>query len=495
MNEMPDTILFYPKVGDEAYAIPYMPLSVLSVGSAAEQKGFKVKIIDIRVDLDWQEKVKSLISSKLLCFGISSMTGPQLESAIKIVEFLRKLEISIPIVWGGVHCSLLPEQTLESGLADILVIREGEETFPKLLTVLQKQEDLASLQGIAYKNADGEIFCNSLNKFCNLDDYSVLNYDLLDLAKYQRQGHERIPRNNSISLYTSRGCTFKCTYCYNNSFHDCMWRGQTSEKSIHNFVKLYKEKSIKNFILCDEYFFQDLKRSREICNSIIENNMNVRFFSVNCRLDQIKKMSYEDLKLFSSAGIKDLFIGIESGSDKELKRIKKGIDLNYIEEACERLNKHGINIQFSFMLGLPDETIYDIKKTVCLMSWILRKFPKFCVPSPGKFIPFPGTESYQRAIDCGWKPPKNIWEWSKIVSSINCSEWLGVKMGKIVHQCSFFASAMDTKINPRSNKILEFLRILYSKIARIRGKYGLVKFVPEYMVFNSPLKTLLTKKR
>lgn len=471
-----------------------MPLSVLAVATAAEKAGYNVRVIDQRIEADWKKVITESISESLLCFGISSMTGPQIGYAIEIAKYIRKIAPDIPIVWGGVHASLLPEQTLKSECADIIVIREGEATFPELMNLLKIRGDISAINGIAYKNKQNKIVINPHHEFCSLDEYAFLNYDLLNLEAYQQQGQERVPRASSVSLYTSRGCRFKCTYCYNNSFHDNTWRGQSADVVIRNLSRLC-ENDIRNIIICDEYFFQDLERAREICKAIIDKRFALSFYFVNCRLDQIKKMTDDDLDLFVRAGIKDFFIGIESGSPEELKRIKKGIDLSYLDEACGRLLSRGIVVQFAFMLGMPEETIDDIKKTVKMMAEILKKFPECFVPSPGRFIPFPGTECYSRAISRGWKCPATLQEWESIVSTVNCEEWLGKKIGQVTKQTGFFASAMDTKLNPRANGLMEAIRKIYSKMARWRAMHGYIELVPEYVVMKSGIAYFLKKKK
>lgn len=129
------------------------------------------------------------------------------------------------------------------------------------------------------------------------------------------------------------------------------------------------------------------------------------------------------------------------------------------------------------------------------MVEILNKFPDFIVPSPGIFMPFPGTEACQKALSAGWQPPHSLAEWGNIVSKADCREWLGSKIGSIAKQTAFFASALDIKINPRANPILEFMRQFYSQLAKIRGKYGFVRFVPEYLIFQSFLKKFFQKKK
>ena len=156
-NKSIQTILFYPKVGDENYAQPLMPLSVLTPASAAQKAGFHVKIIDQRLDRNWQKTVKECMSDAMLVFGISSMTGPQLKYAAKIAEFLKLNYPKIPVVWGGVHASLLPVQTLDSGYADIIVQKEGEVTFVDLLRALNDKTEISKVDGIVFKNSNGDV--------------------------------------------------------------------------------------------------------------------------------------------------------------------------------------------------------------------------------------------------------------------------------------------------------------------------------------------------
>ncbi len=489
-----NTVLIYPKVGDEAYAVPHMPLSVLSVASAVQQKGYSVKIIDQRVEGDWKKAITDSISGSLLCFGISSMTGPQIGHAIEIAKYIREIASDIPIVWGGVHASILPEQTLQSYLVDIVVIKEGEEAFFEVLSALKNKSELKCIKGVGFKDSKGTIHINRAGAFCDLNKYAFLDYSLLDIKEYQKQGQERVPRAASVSLYTSRGCPFKCTFCYNNSFHDSTWRGQSVDTVINSLSRLHNQ-GIKNIILCDEYFFQDIERARSICQALTDREMQFRFFYANCRLDQILKMKEEDIQLFHKSGFKDFFVGIESGSLKMLKSISKGItDTSNIEKAAAKLVRSGMSIQFSFMLGLPEESIEDMKQTLKLMVELLKKFPSCFVPGAGKFIPFPGTEAYNKTVELGWHPPKYFEEWKEI-TKVNQKEWLGDKVGTCAESALFLTSSFDTKINPRANNLLEMIRKLYSKIARWKAKHGYIEFVPEYYIMKSHLGKIFKKKR
>ena len=485
-------ILFYPKVGDEDYAQPLMPLSVLAPASAAQKAGFDVEIIDQRLDRNWQKTVKEYTSDAMLAFGISSMTGPQLKYAAEIAEFLKLNYPQIPVVWGGVHASLLPVQTLDSGYADIIVQKEGEVTFVDLLRALNDKTELSKVDGIAFKDSSGNAVITEERVFCDLDNFADLDFELLELPKYQIQGTDRAIRENSVSLYTSRGCPAGCTYCYNCSYHNRKWRGQSAEVVFGNLMKLYSS-GIRNIILCDEYFFHDIQRARTICQKLVDASIKVRFFYANCKISQILIMTDDDLKLFSQVGFKDLFVGIETGSNRMQKVIKKYINIEDVLPAALRLRKFGITAQFSFLLGLPKEEILDMKNTINLMVKVLTKIPETVMCGAGKFIPFPGTEAYEQVCQCGWNPPTNLLEWSNITFT-NEATWLSPKLRKVLEQTLFLTYVLDTKINPRASMPLEFLRKIYSKYSRLRCALGLISFVPEFNIMKSPIRKLLQKK-
>ncbi len=488
-----NSILIYPKVGDEDYAQPLMPLSVLAPATAAQNAGYSIKIIDQRISKNWREEVKNSINDHLLCFGISSMTGPQLGFAIEIAEYLKNNFSEIPIVWGGVHASLLPKQTLNSGLADIIVEKEGEITFVELLNVMKLGYELDNVNGISYWNANGNIIKTQEREFCNLDEYAYLDFSLIDMSQYQIQGTDRAIRKNSVSLYTSRGCPAGCTYCYNCIYHQRKWRGQCAEVAFTNIKRLC-EYGISNIIVCDEYFFHNIDRARSISKKLIDGGINIKFYYVNCKISQIAKMTDDDLILFSNAGINDLFVGIETGSKRMQNKIKKYVKLEEIIPVAKRLQLFGISTQFSFLLGLPDENIKDMKDTIKLMVNILKEVPETIMCGAGKFIPFPGTEAYDQVCNAGWIPPKDLKEWSKITFN-NDVTWLKPEIRKIIDPLLYLTYVLDTKINPRKNVVLELIRKIYSKIVTWRCRHGFINIIPEYCIIKSPLMALFQKKK
>ena len=153
---MKDIVFVYPKPGIDFS--PALPFPVLFPASTLVDNGFSVEIIDERV-LERKEfitKLKKHANNDPIFFGISTMTGPQIRRALNAAEIVREENESTPIVWGGVHPSLLSEQTLQDERVDIIVRGEGEITVLELAQKLEKNEKIDSIDGISFK-INGEI--------------------------------------------------------------------------------------------------------------------------------------------------------------------------------------------------------------------------------------------------------------------------------------------------------------------------------------------------
>jgi len=138
-----DVVLVYPKTGQDFGATIAPPHGLLAIAAPLFKKGYKIKIIDQRIDFNWKNNLIDALQSKPLCVGISAMTGTQIYFAYEIAQLIRKhTNGKIPIVWGGPHPSILPEQTLEDEDVDIVCIGEGDITFLELVEAIQSRNSL-----------------------------------------------------------------------------------------------------------------------------------------------------------------------------------------------------------------------------------------------------------------------------------------------------------------------------------------------------------------
>jgi len=165
---MADIVLLQPRVGDwdDFRSHPSLPLSLLSASRLVSRE-FDTVLIDTRMEGNWRDRLRSELNKKPLCVGITSMTGRQIGYALGISSYVKEIS-DVPVVWGGIHASLLPESTLKNPSTDILVIGEGEISFLGLARALAAKSDLKGIAGISYKEKSG-IIKNPRRGFAKLD--------------------------------------------------------------------------------------------------------------------------------------------------------------------------------------------------------------------------------------------------------------------------------------------------------------------------------------
>ena len=147
---------------------PKLPNNILLVGTALHHAGYKVKLIDQAMEEEWKHTLLKVLQEDVICIGISSTTGNQISYGLEIAKFIRT-HSDRPIVWGGIHPTLLPEQTLENEFVDIVVRGEGEETIVELTNALQDDKSLNGISGVSYKE-NGRIVHNPDRAFLDLKE-------------------------------------------------------------------------------------------------------------------------------------------------------------------------------------------------------------------------------------------------------------------------------------------------------------------------------------
>jgi radical SAM superfamily enzyme YgiQ (UPF0313 family) len=176
-------ILFQPILGDldSMRTKPGLPLGLLHCASIV-CKSYDVKIIDERISRDWKNEIDQYISKDTICAGITALSGYSIKSGLEFSKYIKE-RYSIPVVWGGVHATILSEQTIANQYVDIVVEGEGEITLNELVSALEKGEDLNTVEGIWYKD-DGHIKHTGKREYADLDELPSVPYDLIDVNDY-----------------------------------------------------------------------------------------------------------------------------------------------------------------------------------------------------------------------------------------------------------------------------------------------------------------------
>lgn len=475
-----NVLLIFPKAGLALEKVTIqMPMGLMCIAAPLIEKGFQVTILDQRVEKDFFQKVRQCLRNKPICVGISTMTGSQISYALKIANFIRD-NSHIPIVWGGVHPSLMPEQTIKNEYVDIIVRGEGDITFNELVNALYLKRPLKEIKGISWRNGE-KIYHNPERGFCDLNKLPPVPYHLLDIEKYvlcQVPGRKR-----GLDVYTSRGCPCNCTFCYNSSFNKSNYRKKNIDIVMQEIEWLAKEYNLDSIFINDDNFFVDIERTHYFCKYFINKRIVPEWGCQGVRIGSLERIDFD---LLEKSGCKHLYIGIESGSDKILEYIKKQISIKQIKNIINRLANSKIIAHFNFMVGYPIEETKDLFETIELVDYIMRTDPKAYFSSFHLVTPYPGTEFYDIVQRYGFVPPSRLEDWVNIRWEAEKAPWISPKMRKIDLNLTLLTYFIDRKglDKAEGNILLKIAIRVLMILAKFHWKYRKFQFCPEFTLLN-----------
>ena len=381
-----------------------VPLSLLHIASPLVREGFKVRILDMRVDDFHAFKIGNPIF-----VGISCIHDSQIGYGLEFAKKTRVESPESPIVWGGVHPSLLPDQTLDSQYVDIVVRGEGDSIIRELARKLENKESLETVGGITYKS-EGKIRSTQDSSFINLDSIPIdLPYELFQLDKYPPF------RAGRFHIQTSRGCPHACSYCYNSIFNKRMWRAKSARRVLDEIEHiLTKFPQVKIIDPVDDNFFVNRKRVEDICAGMLERGIKVKW-RADCRFDYLSTYNKEFLELLQRAGCEELDFGGESGSDRLQFLVGKDVTPGQMIKSVANLREWAPNIEpyVSWMSGFPTETEEDLKKTFDLMDEMNRTNPKTQHFGIFTYTPL-SPNSLTDLLGSDFVPPQSLEEWGNV---------------------------------------------------------------------------------
>ncbi len=374
------------------------PLGILYVGSALQKAGYQVQILHISPE-QVDESVQQILDKNPLYVGFSVFTGSAIRSYAEMSRKIKRYS-NIPIVWGNVHPSSLPEQCLQETYIDYVVIGEGEITAVELAQAFEEQRERVEVMGIGYK-LNGEIIITKPRPFIQyLDDY-FLDWSLVDIEKYIcSNGDGEV--NRSIKFITSRGCPHRCGFCYNKMFNKRRWRKHSVDFVVSQINRLKEEHGIDGITFWDDEFFVNKKRALSILEKI-----DLPYYAC-CRIEYIDDEFAHQL---AESKCRCVLVGFESGSDRILKMIKKDSTVADIKAGLRALSNYPeIAVMGSMIFGFPTETRNEFRSTLKLIAELLDCKSNM-IFTTGWYMPYPGSELYEFVIQHGFSPPKRTEDW------------------------------------------------------------------------------------
>jgi len=396
-----DILLIFP--GKYHAPDPQVPLALLYIASSLRHEGYRVRILDMRI-----EDYRNRSLGNPLFVGITSMSGQQIQYGLKFAQKVRAEIPSCPIVWGGVHPTLLPEQTAASKFVDIVVRGEGELVVPKLAKKIAANETLVDVKGLTFKT-EGAIKSTDDADLIDLDEIPVeLPYDLLKLEKYPAF------QSGRFHIQTSRGCPHRCGFCYNTDFNKRKWRSKSANRVLKEIEYILHEfPQVKIIDPIDDNFFVDEQRVKDICQGMISKKIKIKW-RANCRFDYLSTYDEDFLALLEKSGCMEMDFGGESGSEQLQQFICKDVTPTQMLQSLSNLRKWAPSIDpyVSWLSGLPNETYEDLLKTFDLMDKMKATNPR--TQHYGIFVYTPFPSPMMENLGCEFQAPQSLEEWGNI---------------------------------------------------------------------------------
>ncbi len=380
---------------------PHFPESSLALAGELKKINVDSRIIDLRLERERGIRIK-----EPLFFGFTIYSNESIRSALLFAEKLRRRFPGVPLVWGGPHVHMLPEQTAFHPLVDIACYGEGELTVRALaLQMLQPQRDYHKVPGIAFKEG-GTVIKTAPAVFEDLDQLDFYPYGLLNRRLYQRTAQSH------FYYQTSRGCIHRCRFCNYN--YQSRWRGKSSDRVAEEVTRIIREFHPHELYISDANFFADQKRVLEIMQKLKGRTTAPLRWTAFCRFDDLCAFPDPMLGLMKETGCFKLNMGGESGSDPVLEYLHKGLTVSQIMRGIQRCNEYGIIVDVSFMAGTPEESNEDLRKTLELILTINRLHPDNMVNGLFYYQPYPNTPLLQELLSRYPIPlPRSLEGWGR----------------------------------------------------------------------------------
>ena len=361
------------------------PLGLAYLASIAREKGFDVKIVDSIVENLTFEDVEKIINQYSPdIVGITSTTS-MIPDAYRVAKIAKDISKDIVTIIGGPHVTFVPELTLnESPDLDYVVKGEGEISFSHLLDVINGKMQPKEVLGITYRK-DGSVIDNPPQPLIkDVDAIPEPSWDLLPMEKYE------IDNIQFGTIMTSRGCPYNCIFCSSSLQFGKQWRGHSVDRVIDELKTLRYKYNKREIEFLDDTFTLNMKRALELTDRIVKEGLDIRW-SASARVNLFNDEIAKNMK---KAGAHTVYFGIESGSQKILDFIGKGITLSLAKISVRKANEAGLNTLGSFIIGFPEDTIKDIKTTIKFSKKVGVTVAQFTIATP-----YPGTRLWNYVVE------------------------------------------------------------------------------------------------
>lgn len=363
-----------------------IPLGLAYLATAIRSSGCAIIVLDFAVaPLSRSELGAFMEDRRPALVGITS-TVINYENGLRVAAFVKEHSPHLPVIFGGPHASFLVEQSLSIKAVDVVVISEGDETILELLEYYLGRggiDSLARIRGIAFRRGDGIIRTPPRPLIQGLDSLGLPARDLFDVHNY----------THPATILTGRGCPFLCSFCANTAMWQRRYRKRSVENIIEELIALQELLKPKLVSILDDTFAYDPPRIQAFCEELLTRRLGLRWACTA----RGTKLPLALLKKMREAGCTHVLLGVESGSDRVLRDIRKATTTAEIRETVRGILRADISPLLSFVIGFPTDTPSSLRQTFAFADELEGLSPASShkqarvSSSFATFVPLPGT--------------------------------------------------------------------------------------------------------
>jgi radical SAM superfamily enzyme YgiQ (UPF0313 family) len=394
-----------------------MPLALVALASRLDRQKFDVQIIDGRLERDPAAAVVAAAGGAL-CVGVTVLTGAPIHDALRISRAVKAAHPACPVVWGGWHPSLFAAQCLAEPAVDVAVVGQGEDAFQELASRFAAGETLSGPFGHGHTLRD----LNELPRH----DYSFVPVERYFALKGKRQ----------LDYISSQGCRFRCAFCADPAVYARGWTGLAPERVAQEIADLHRTYALQEVAFQDETFFTHPARIERLAGELLRRGAEVPW-TATLRADQACRLGETRFTTCVRAGLRRVMIGVESGSQETLDRLKKDVRIEQVMTAAEMCARHDVGVIFNFIVGFPDEPEPSIDATLRLAKRLRAMHPRFETPI-FYYRPYPGNPLADEARGAGYEFPQGLTGWADFDYVGNRGPWMSARRWRQIERFKFY---------------------------------------------------------
>ncbi len=374
-----------------------LPTSIGVIAGYLEHKGIgPFRIVDEQIDYMSDEALKDIISgaAKDVVVGISVLTISS-KRAYDLADRIKEINGNALIVFGGIHPSVLPEESLDRKSVDIVVRGEGEITFSEIVLARSQGKSLSDISGISYREGDKLRHNPDRPLIQDLDEVPIFPYHLFE---------KNIDRYNSFAaVLTSRGCPYNCSFCSSRNISGKRYRYNSVERAVSEITLLNEKYGQSVIWIIDDNPAANPVRFGKLLDSVIDKGLHKKVeFHGSMRGDNLTEAIVKKLK---EANFRMVAFGLETTSERLMKDINKGETVKQVIDAILLADKHGVSTAATLIFGLPGETRQDRRDAIEIIKGLPLSSVRF-----NTLTPYPGTPVYESLSKAGKIRIKKDWE-------------------------------------------------------------------------------------